>query len=167
MFKRKILSPACSLFISLNIGLFVIPSNSINVYAESNNSVILETNDDVAQGDTYYSYVYINSLENVATLDVSVHYDSSALSVLDTYNQVSCSLYDSSLNEDNVSYSYIFNNDNISSKTCLFYFSYKINDDANIGGSYFDILINEAYDFSLNTRQALLRRSLYCPGDLT
>ena len=150
MFKRKILTLVCSLFISLNIGLFVIPSNSINVYAESNNSVILETNDDVVQGNTYYSYVYINSLENVATLDVSVHYDSSALSVLDTYNQVSCSLYDSSLNEDNVSYSYIFNNEDISSKTCLLYFSYRISDDANVGSSYFDIVINEAYDFSLN-----------------
>ncbi|MDY2746287.1 MAG: cohesin domain-containing protein [Bacilli bacterium] len=150
MFIRKILTLFSSLSISLNVGLTGLPLSTINAYAENINSVVLETNDEVVQGNTYFSYVYIKSLENVATLDVSVHYDSSALSVLDTYNQVSCSLYDSSLNEDNVSYSYIFNNDNISSKTCLFYFSYKINDDANIGGSYFDILINEAYDFSLN-----------------
>ena len=150
MFKRKILTLFCSLFISLNASIYKLSSKRVNVYADSNNSVILETNDEVVQGNTYYSYIYINSLENVATLDVSVHYDSSALSVLNTYNQVSCSLYDSSLNEDNVSYSYIFNNEDISSKTCLFYFSYRISDDANVGSSYFDIVINEAYDFSLN-----------------
>ena len=120
------------------------------VFADSENSVTIETDQKLVKGNTYYAYVYINSLENIASLNVSIHYDSTALNVDSTYNQVSCSLYDNSIKNETISYSYVFNSGGEAYKTSLFYFYYSISNEANLGSSYFDVVIDDAYDSSLN-----------------
>ena len=95
--------------------------------------------------------MYIDSVEGLAALDVTVHFDASKVKILNVYNSVSCTLYDSVTNTDNVQFSYIFDGKGAASKTRLFYFQYQALSNAEIGDSHFDITIGEAYDNSLNT----------------
>ena len=127
------------------------PSYPIKANGDAIASVTIESNATVTKGSNYYAYVYISSLENIASLNISVHFNEEVLSINNTYNNVSCSLYDNSLNADYINYSYIFDvANNPSSKTSLFYFSYKIKEDTSISTSYFDVIIDEAIDSSLN-----------------
>ncbi len=123
---------------------------ALSFKADGNNSVTIDTNNEVIQGNTYYAYVSIDSLSDVSSLKVSIHYDSSVLEVKNTYNQISCTLYDNSKTIDTLAYSYLFGNDSPSTKTNLFYFTYTIKDNAELGKHYFDILVEEAYDAGLN-----------------
>lgn len=116
----------------------------------TSNTVTLNSDDTVYQGGFYSSTVYIDSLENISSLKITVYFDSSLIEVNSTYNYVTCSLYDSSINDDNISYSYIFGSDTSNIKTSLFCFYYSIKSDATLGNTYFDILVDEAYDSSLN-----------------
>lgn len=117
----------------------------------ADNTVTMSTNDTVYQGNSYYySIVYIDSLENISSLKITIYFDSTSININSSYNYVYCSLYDSSINEDNISYSYIFGSDTTNTKTSLFYFYYSIISDATLGNTYFDIVVDEAYDSSLN-----------------
>ena len=123
---------------------------AVAVDAETDNHVTIQANQNVTEGNIYYGYVYIDNLENIASLNVSIHYYSSVLNVTSSYNLVSCSIYDSSNKNETLNYSYIFNNNEANVKTSLFYFAYSIKDNLSASSSFFDITIDEAYDNSLN-----------------
>ena len=148
--KRKILKVIYAFCISfLSVIVCLITFGGVAAHAELQNKVIIESNPEVTKGNTYYGYVYIESLENIASLNVSIQYNSDVVSITSTYNQVSCALYDSSNSNDTLSYSYIFNAGGQNSKTNLFYFMYTVSESAESLSSWFDVVIDEAYNSSL------------------
>lgn len=112
----------------------------LNVYATTNASVV--------QGSYGYTYVYVDDMTDLASLTVAVHYDADKITVTDCYNIVGCALYDSSVDNGRVQFSYVFNGDGSQTKTNLFYFRYKVNDTADIGKAVFDIVVSDAYNTS-------------------
>ena len=102
----------------------------------SDNKVTATTNATVKQGNTGYCYVYIDSLESLSSLNVAVHYDPDKISVTSSLNQVDCLLYDSSITESCVQYSYIFDGSGEATKTKLFYFQYKVLTNAEVGDAF-------------------------------
>lgn len=125
-------------------------NNSISTVAATDNSVTATTNVTVKQGTSAYCYVYINSLDALAALDVTVHYDNTKVKVNNVYNSVSCILYDNVKNDTNIQFSYIFDGEGADTQTKLFYFTYQVLGNAEVGDAYFDITIGDAYDSSLN-----------------
>ncbi len=129
--------------------LFSIFSFSV-VAEDTSKSITATTNATVKQGSTGICYVNIDSTESIAVLDVTVHFDPAKVKILNIYNSVSCTLYDNVKNESNIQFCYIFDGKGVNSNTRLFYFSYQVLNNADIGDAYFDITIGEAYDNSLN-----------------
>lgn len=125
-------------------------ANSILVVAAADNSVTATTNVTVKQGSSALCYVYIDSLEDLAALDVTVHFDNTKVKINNVYNSVSCTLYDNVKNATDIQFSYIFDGEGANAKTQLFYFTYQVLGDAEVGDAYFDITIGDAYDNSLN-----------------
>ncbi len=119
--------------------------------ADGTNSVTASTSASVRQGDSGYCYVYVDSLESIASLNVEVYFDPDKVSIAESYNSVSCSLYDFSVSDDHLQYSYIFDGNGEATKTQLFCFCYTISATAEVGDTYFDIVITDAYDSALNT----------------
>ena len=138
-------------FISLVCAVLLIFSTiSFSVAAVSTNSVTAATGATVKQGYSYTCYVDIGSTEDIAALDVTVHFDPAKVKITNVYNSINCTLYDSVTNADSIQFSYIFDGEGAASKTRLFYFNYQVLNNADLGNSYFDITIGEAYDNSLN-----------------
>lgn len=142
--KLLIVISIVSLICSLVFGM------GTTAYAETPNKVTATTSTSLTQGNSGQCYVYIDSLENVSTLNLSIYYDSSKVTIISTYNSVSCSLYDSAINTDSLNYSYIFDGNGAASKTRLFYFNFTVNSTAEAGDTYFDIVVSDAYDSALN-----------------
>ena len=117
--------------------------------AESENKIYVETNSATKQGEYAYGYVYIDDLADIASFTVAVHYDASKVEIVYDYNAVACSLYDSSNANGCLQYSYIFDGSGSSTKTNLFYFYYKIKDNATVGNTFFDVVVSDAYNTSL------------------
>ena len=120
--------------------------------ADDGNGLTASTESSMIQGNSAYCYIYIESLEDIASLDIQVHYDTEKidLNVNNAYNSVSCSMYDSSLSDGCLNFSYLFSDPGSDSQTLLFYFMYTVSSEAEPGTTYFDILVNEAYDQSLD-----------------
>ncbi len=138
-------------FISLVCAISLIVSMiSIPVVAADTNCVTATTGATIKQGNSAYCYVNIDSTEGLAALDVTVHYDPAKVKITNVYNSVSCTLYDSVINSDNIQFSYILDGKGAATQTRLFYFQYQVLSDAEVGDAYFDITIGEAYDNSLN-----------------
>ncbi len=131
--------------ISLILSMVIVP-----VAAADTNSVTATTSATVKQGDIAYCYVYIDCTEGLAALDVTVHFDPAKVKITGVYNSVSCTLYDSVTNTDNIQFSYILDGKGTESKTRLFYFRYQVLSNADVGSACFDITIGDAYDNSLN-----------------
>ena len=125
---------------------------ALGASAEGTNRVYAEVSTSAAQGSYQYCYVYLEDLTDLASLSVAVHYDSQKIEMDYTYNRVSCDLYDYSNQNGCLQYSYIFNGDS-SGQACLFYFRYKVKEDAPTGNSFFDITISDAYNTSLEPVQ--------------
>ncbi len=123
---------------------------SVSVVAGDGNTVTATTSASLKQGSSGICYVYIDSTEGLAALDVTVHFDPAKVKVNTLYNSVSCTLYDSVKSTDTIQFSYILDGKGTASKTRLFYFSYQVLSNAEIGDAYFDITVGEAYDNSLN-----------------
>ncbi|MBO5970791.1 MAG: leucine-rich repeat protein, partial [Clostridia bacterium] len=137
--------------LALLISWFSITPIAATALAEdTNNKVTATTTTTVKQGDTVNCYVYIDSLESLSSLNVAVHFDPDKVSVTSSFNSVSCSLYDSSINESYVQFSYIFDGNGEDTKAQLFYFQYKVLTNAEEGAAHFDVVVSEAYDSSLN-----------------
>ena len=118
---------------------------------EGGNRIWLNTEEDVIEG---YSYgadlcMYIN--EEVSALSVEVHFNPSVVSIGDTYNYISAQIYDYSIDEESVNYTYIFDHVDLDSNQTLFYFSYDVLSGVAPGRYYFDIVISEAYNSSLES----------------
>ena len=145
MKMRRVLSAflaALFIFCTLPASVFAVETDSspLSVYATTAASV--------AQGSYEYAYVYINDMTDLASLTVAVHYDTDKITVTDCYNAVGCALYDSSIDNGRVQFSYIFNGDGSQTETNLFFFCYKVNDTADIGKAVFDIVVSDAYNAS-------------------
>ncbi len=104
----------------------------------------------IAQGSSGYCYVYVDSLEDLASLNLAVYFDPAKVRVTNAYNSVSCTLYDSAIQSDHVQYTYLFDGEGAASQTRLFWFSYEILSDAPVGDTYFDIVVTDAHDTALN-----------------
>ena len=152
---RNIRKIAFLITIILTIALLIIPCGTIYTSAsdEAEVKVTAMTSQSVGQGNSGTCYVYIDSLENLSTLSISVHYDPEKVRVsnYDVYNSVSCDLYDKSVVESSINFSYIFNGNGEIGRKRLFYFYYTVLSDAEVGSTYFDIVVNDAYDFSLKS----------------
>ena len=150
---RKAKSCAFLLTLILALALLIMPFGALSVSAaeSTDTQVTATTSASVKQGNSGYCYVYIDSLESLSTLSVTVHYDSDKVSVQSgyVYNSVSSLLNDKSVSESSVQFSYIFDGKGKAEKTQLFYFRYTVLSDAEVGDTYFDIVVNEAYDSSL------------------
>ena len=150
---RKAKSCAFLLTLILALALQIMPFGSLSVFAaeSTDTQVTAMTSASVKQGNSGYCYVYIDSLESLSTLSVTVHYDADKVKVQSgyVYNSVSSLLNDKSVSESSVQFSYIFDGKGKAEKTQLFYFRYTVLSDAEVGDAYFDIVVNEAYDSSL------------------
>ena len=124
---------------------------TFGIFAEGTSQVYAETSASVQQGEYGYCYVYLDDLTDLASLNVAVHYDTQKVTVTDSYNQVACSLYDSSNQNGCLQYSYIFDGEGSNTKTNLFYFCYQVNENAEIGNTCFDIVVTDAYNTSIES----------------
>ncbi len=142
--KRK---PFISLVCVISLLLSMI---SFPVVAADVNSVTATTNATIKQGNTGNCSVYIDSTESLAALDVTVHFDPDKVKITSVYNSVGCTLYDTVTNTDNLQFSYILDGEGTASKTRLFYFYYQVLSNAEVGDTFFDVTIGEAYDSAIN-----------------
>lgn len=137
----------------LILAFLVTSFGSLLVKAEENADirVTATTSASVKQGYSGYCYVSIDSLESLSTLSVTVHFDADKVKVQsgNVYNVVSSLLSDKSAGESSVQFSYIFDGNGKAEKTQLFYFRYTVLSNAEVGNTYFDVVVNEAYDSSL------------------
>ena len=141
---HRVTSVLCTL--ALLLGMCAVP-----VAAADTVSVTAATGTPIKQGSTGECSVYIDSMESLASLSVTVHFDPARVKITDLYNSVDCVLYDSAENADNIQFSYILDGEGEAAKTRLFYFRYEVLSDAETGAAFFDITVSEAYDSSLNT----------------
>lgn len=122
---------------------------TLGASAEGAETVYATTSASVKQGSYGYLYVYLDDLTDLAALNVAVYYDTEKVTVTNTYNRVPCELYDSAVKDGCVQFSYIFDGAGSQTKTNLFYFQYKVNDTAEVGDTYFDIIVTDAYNSSV------------------
>ena len=150
---RKVKSCAFLFTFILALALLIMPFGRVSVSADESldTQVTATTSASVKQGNSEYCYVYIDSLESLSALSVTVHYDADKVAVQSdyVYNTVSSLLNDKSVSESSVQFSYIFDGNGEAEKTQLFYFIYTVRSDAEVCDTYFDIVVNEAYDSSL------------------
>ena len=123
---------------------------SVPTLASEARVVSATTSTTVKQGNTATCYVYIDSMESLAALDVTVHFDSTKVKINNVVNSVACKLYDNAQNNESIQFSYIFDGKGSASQTRLFYFTYQVLSNAEVGDAYFNITVGEAYDTSLN-----------------
>ena len=126
---------------------------TLSISAESERVVYASTSTAVQQGDYDYLYVYVDDLTDVSALNISIYYDTDKVTVVDAYNYVSATVYDINVLGACVNASYIFDGKGTNQRTNLFYVCYQVNSTAEIGGTYFDIVVTEAYDNSVNEIQ--------------
>ena len=126
---------------------------SLPVYATDDavNHIGAITSSLMEQGTDGTCYVHIDSLERISTLIVTVYFDPGKIQVTDghVYNVAPSLLYDKSVKSDSVQFSYIFDGSAGAARTILFNFEYSVLADAEIGATYFDVVVSEAYDSSL------------------
>ena len=122
---------------------------TVSAFADGGRRVYAEATETVTQGSYGYAYVYVDDLGDIASLNIALYYDSAKITVTEHYNQVGCSLYDASNANGCLQYSYIFDGEGSNERTNLFYFCYYISEDAVVGDTYFDIVVTDAYNKSL------------------
>ncbi len=117
--------------------------------AEGSRTVYATTSTSVTQGSYGYLYVYLDDLTDLSALGVSIYYDTEKITVKSVYNQASSVVNDITTGDGCVNASYIFDGNGAAIQTNLFYIYYQVNNSAEIGDTYFDIVVNEAYNSSL------------------
>ena len=127
------------------LGLFTLGAS-----AEGERTVYATTSVSIQQGNYGYLYVYLDDLTELSALNISVYYDADKVMVNSTVNQVSATVYDINNSSGVVNASYIFDGKGEAKKTNLFYIYYQVLSAAEAGDTYFDIVVTEAYDNSLN-----------------
>lgn len=125
---------------------------SHTLYAEEENkTVTLDANDEINTNYYYSATCYVSSVEGLSALSVSIYYDESVIEITDYFNNSPFDLYDGSNNNSAVNFSYLFSGNLPDESTSLFCFHYRVKSTAISGRYFFDIVINEAYDSSLNS----------------
>ena len=137
-------------FISLVCAVALVLSMIVIAFAADGKSVTATAPQTIKQGSSGTCYVYIDSTEDLAALDVIVHFDPAKVKVTSVYNSISCKLYDSEKGTDSIQCRYLLDGEGSASQTRLFYFYYQVLSGAELGESWFDITIGEAYDSALN-----------------
>lgn len=148
LINNKIIATIVLLCIFTSVSIGALPT-----YADEPNCVHLDTGisiDSFRQGTDSIVYARIDSLENIAALNISIYYNPDIISVTSPGNYADCLLYDVNNEPGVLSFSYIFSRNNNNYWGDLFYFRLLISKDAPAGNYYFDLVINEAYDFDLN-----------------
>ncbi len=112
------------------------------------NRIWLTTEENVVESYSYFASVYVNTHEEISALSLEVHFNSDVLAVSSTYNVISNDMYDSSIHDESVTYTYIFSSLELDNNQQLFYFYYQIADGVTPGTYYFDITISEACNSS-------------------
>lgn len=128
------------------------------VFAEGEGeSVYIKTEASLVQGNTYYCYVYVTSMSNVAALDISVFYDSECIKTGSAYNRMklsSADIYNFGLADGEVRANYLLSDGIDTDGTgdiLLFYFTYTVQSNAPVGKTIFDVAVNGAYDAEQNS----------------
>ena len=85
---KKYICLVCA--VALMLSALVIPTQAVD-----GKSVTATTSASLKQGGGGTFSVYIDSLENLAALDVTVHFDATKIKVNSIYNSATCTLYDS------------------------------------------------------------------------
>ena len=107
----------------LTFVITIISLLKINViYAAESIEISATTSSSITQGSSATCNIYTSSLEDVSSINITIYFNSNNVSINNTYNSVTALLYDSSVNSDNVNYSYIFDGNGEATKTKLFYF---------------------------------------------
>ena len=145
MNMRKMLSTFLAMICILSAVGFCVPAAS----AGSASYVYAEAYSSLQQGAYGYCTIFIDKLEDLAALNVTVYYDAEKVTMIESFNQVACSIYDYTDQPGCLQYTYILNGDGESQKTELFYFCYQIKENAPAGESYFDIVVSDTYNSSL------------------
>ena len=145
-FWERLIAVCCTLAILLSF-----PFAPVSAATETGVKVTASTNASVKQGNSAYCYVYIDSMESLSTLEVTVHFDPAVVQLTGSYNQVDALVYDSGSTESTLQYTYIFDGNGKNSQTQLFYFQYTVKSKAPVGETYFDIVVGDAFDASFNT----------------
>ena len=158
---RKVWLAMLSLLCAVSL---LFPVLTVSVSAVTARAITASTNSTMPQGNSAYTYVYIDSTKGLAALDIMVHFDSTKVKINAVYNMVDCLLYDSVVGTDTIQFSYIFDGQGSASKTCLFFFDYQVLSDAKVGESAFLITVGEAYDSGLND---LTVSGFRCPFTIT
>ena len=112
-------------------------------------TVYATTSNAVSQGSGGYLYVRMDDLSDLASLSVSVYFDADKIRAVRADNEAACQLYDSSIGDGCVQFSYIFDGEGSSTPTDLFCLYYEVEAGAALGDTYFDIVVSEAYSTSL------------------
>ena len=87
--------------------------------ATDENSISLSCDDNLVEGNQYYACTSLRNHEEISTLSLQIYFDEDVVAINSTYNSLSSSemaIYDSSINDDNLSYSYIFKSNNLNKK---------------------------------------------------
>ena len=133
---------------------FIITSNGSSfemVKADSDQSEItLSCGGAFTEGETYTANVSLFAVEDINALSLQIHFDSSVLEATETTNYASAEFYDHSIQKDSLAYSYIFNSIDLFNFIQLFSFSFRIQDGVIPGNYYFDVIVSDAYNNSLN-----------------
>ena len=149
----KLLSlPAIALGIVAAFSFAKASENVLPVSAEGEaNEITLSCPQKVRQGGSCSGQIKLTAYEQVKTLSLQIHFDSEVLSVNSlSAESGAASLYDSSIAIDTVSYTCIFDTLQLQQPTLLFTFSYMVELEAQPGSHFFDVVISEAYDASMN-----------------
>ena len=117
---------------------------------EEINTVYVECEDETYEGKSYNPcYTKILTYENISSLSVEVHFDSSVFSITSASNRISATMEDHSINEDYISFTYIFSTIIKRSALDLFFFTYSVKPGAPTGRYFFDVIVSEAVNGSL------------------
>ena len=117
--------------------------------AADGKTVTATTATSVKQGYGANCFVYLDSTEGLASIDITVHFDPSKIKINNVYNSVDCVVYDSAITADSINISYILDGKGTASKTQMFYFYYQVLGTAELGDTSADITVGEAYDSTI------------------
>ena len=145
--------------------------NHTNVVAETERNeavrsgteryLTLSNPDEVTGAYSYSAICNLNYLGDLASISITVYFDDTVVrQVNGASNYAACYTYDLTYDSNSVTYTALFTGSK-ESGTSLFYFSFGMRVDAPACQSYFDVVVNEAYDSSLNEIEVAGIRKYY------
>jgi len=140
---KRAISLLCA--VSMIFSLVVFPVNAVE-----ENTLTAATSDTVTQGERESCRVGIASTAGLASLEITVKYDSAKVSINGIENSADCTSFDSVTEEECIRVTYAFDGEGEDVQTQLFSFEYQAADDAETGETYFEVTADAAYDTESN-----------------